>query len=93
MKFPQQHIPHTTRWHAYQTLELIPDAAPEPKAHPFVLTSPVSWMWQFLINALVQEHVCEARTDYFERCWSMNYEDPYTSTPQIQLQQLWELMN
>ncbi|NJR65571.1 MAG: hypothetical protein HC772_10050 [Leptolyngbyaceae cyanobacterium CRU_2_3] len=81
------------QWQRYKSLELIPDSAPEPKLNMRSDLSPLVGFWCTFINLLVREHLCEQRTDYLERCWLMNYEEPYTATSTDQLQKLWELMN
>jgi hypothetical protein len=79
-------------WQYYKTLELVPDSAPAPQAK---LRSDIllGGFWRTLINLLVREHLCEQRTEYLERCWVLNFEDPYTASSADQLQKLWELMN
>ncbi|HEY9640610.1 MAG TPA: hypothetical protein V6C57_09000 [Coleofasciculaceae cyanobacterium] len=79
-------------WQHYKALELVPDSAPAPHSS---LRSDIllGGCWRTLINLLVREHLCEQRTEYLERCWAMNYEEPYTASRADQWHKLWELMN
>jgi hypothetical protein len=80
------------QWQHYKELELLPASAPQPRAtHP--IASPLSWSWRLLINALVREHLYEQRTEYLDRCWLLDYENPYASEKTAQFQKLMELMN
>ena len=81
-----------TQWQTYKQLELIPDSAPEPKANHFV-NGLLSHFWRSLINALAQEHFHEQRREYFERCWAIDYADPYTTKHADQLKKLLTLMD
>jgi hypothetical protein len=81
-----------TAWQRYKQLELIPDTVADPESSSFRLMAPLSLGWRLLINALVREHLCEQRTEYWERCWAIDYTpaDPETAHS---LHRLWELMN
>lgn len=83
----------TTQWQAYKKLELLPDSAPEPEANHFMNGLLLSHLWRSLINALAEEHFCEKRRDYFERCWAIDYADPYTTNHTDQLKKLLTLMD
>lgn len=80
-------------WQHYKELELIPDSAPAPKPSKFNLALPLVTSWRSLLNALAREQVSEQRTEYLERCWAMNYAEPYTTESTRQLQKLWMLMD
>lgn len=80
------------QWQAYKELELIPDSAPEPKTNRLNGLL-LDYFWRSLINALAQEHFYEQRRDYFERCWAIDYTDPYTTGHADQLKKLLTLMN
>lgn len=82
-----------TAWQTYQALELLPNSAPEPKNNPLVNTLLLSHFWRSLMNALTQEHVYEQRRDYFERCWAIDYADPYTTKHTDQLKKLLTLLD
>ncbi|PSB24585.1 hypothetical protein [Stenomitos frigidus] len=82
-----------TQWETYKGLELIPDSAPEPKVNHFMHGLLLSHLWRSLINALAQEHFYEQRRDYFERCWAIDYADPYTIKHADQLKKLLTLMD
>ena len=75
-------------WQTYQALELLPDSAPEPQRNSLMQALLLSYFWRSLINALTQEHFHEQRRDYFERCWAINYDDPYTTKHADQLKKL-----
>lgn len=82
-----------TQWQAYKELELIPDSATEPKANPLANAFLLGHLWRSLLNALTQEHFHEQRREYFERCWSIDYADPYTTKHIDQLKKLLTLMD
>jgi hypothetical protein len=82
-----------TQWERYKELELIPDSAPAPKASKFKIVLPLVVGWRSLLNALAREQVYEQRTEYLERCWALNYSEPYTAEPAKSLQKLWMLMD
>ncbi|XGV99082.1 MAG: hypothetical protein ACAF41_09110 [Leptolyngbya sp. BL-A-14] len=82
-----------TQWQAYKALELIPDSAAEPRANPLANTLLLSHLWRSLLNALAQEHFHEQRREYFERCWTIDYADPYTTKHIDQLKKLLILMD
>ena len=82
-----------TQWQTYKALELIPDSAPEPKANHLMQGLLISHLWRSLINALAQEHVYEQRRDYFERCWAIDYADPYTTKHVDQFKKLLSLLD
>lgn len=80
------------RWQTYKALELIPGSAPAPQANKFGPASPFVVIWRSLLNALAREQVYEQRTEYLERCWVLNYTEPYTAEAKP-LQKLWMLMD
>lgn len=80
------------RWQNYQELELIPASAPAPKSRKFNVAAPLVASWRSLINALAREQVYEQRTEYLERCWSMDYSEPYKKKSSS-LHKLWLLMD
>lgn len=80
------------QWQDYKELELIPDSAPAPKRSKFNITLPLVASWRSLLNALAREQVYAQSTEYLERCWAMNYTEPYTEQPTKQLQKLWMLL-
>lgn len=80
------------QWQDYKQLELIPDSAPVPKHCKFNITLPLATAWRSLLNALAREQVYAQSTEYLERCWVINYAEPYTAQPTKQLQKLWMLM-
>lgn len=80
------------QWQHYKELELIPDSAPEPKFNQFNIALPFVATWRSLLNALVREQVYEQSTEYLERCWAMNYSEPYTAKSAKPLQKLWMLI-
>ena len=82
-----------TQWQTYKALELIPDCAPEPQPHHFMHGLLLNHLWRSLINALTQEHFYEQRREYFERCWAIDYADPYTTKQADQLKKLLMLMD
>lgn len=80
------------QWQQYKELELIPASAPAPKSSKFNIALPLVASWRSLLNALAKEQVYEQRTEYLERCWSMDYAEPYQNdSPSIQ--KLWMLMD
>jgi hypothetical protein len=81
------------QWQTYKELELIPASAPEPKANRLMNGLLLSSLWRSLINALAQEHFYEQRRDYFERCWAIDYADPYTTKHADQFKKLLSLMD
>ena len=81
------------QWHHYKELEQIPDSAPAPKPSNFNIALPIAAAWRVLLNALAREQVYEQRTDYLERCWAMNYYEPYTAESAKSWQKLWLLMD
>ncbi len=82
-----------TNWQHYKELELIPSSAREPRRNKLAIVFPLDKMWQLFLNALVQEHLYEQRTEYLERCWTLNYAEPYTVKTADQLHKLWSLMD
>jgi hypothetical protein len=82
-----------TQWQVYKELELIPASAIEPKVNRLVNTLLLSQLWRSLLNALAQEHFHEQRREYFERCWMIDYADPYTTKHIDQLKKLLTLMD
>lgn len=82
-----------TQWQAYKALELIPESATEPKANWLANTLLLSQLWRSLLNALTQEHFHEQRREYFERCWAIDYADPYTTKHIDQFKKLLTLMD
>lgn len=80
------------QWQTYKEMELIPDFAPEPKT-AILNGLLLSYLWRLLINTLAQEHFHEQRRDYFERCWAIDYADPYTTKHADQLKKLLTLLN
>lgn len=83
----------TTQWQAYKELELIPNSATEPTKNPLFNALLLSQLWRSLLNALTQEHFHEQRREYFERCWTIDYADPYTTKHIDQLRKLLTLLN
>ena len=81
------------QWQNYKELELIPDSAPAPKPSKLYITLPLVVSWRSLLNALAREQVYAQSTEYLERCWTMNYAEPYTAEPTKLLQKLWMLMD
>ncbi len=83
------------QWQHYRELELVPDSAPEPKVRtPLQLAAfPIAFLWRSLLNALAREHMYEQRTEYFERCWSADYAEPYTTNHNDQFKKLLTLMD
>jgi hypothetical protein len=81
------------QWQRYKELELIPNAAPAPKPNKFNIALPLVVGWRSLLNALAREQVYEQRTEYLERCWALNYTEPYRTEPAKSLQKLWMLMD
>lgn len=81
------------QWQAYKELELIPDSATEPKVNRLMNTLMLSQLWRSLLNALAQEHFHEQRREYFERCWTIDYADPYTTKHLDQFKKLLSLMD
>lgn len=81
------------QWQHYKELELIPDSAPAPKSSKFNITWPLVATWRSLLNALAREQVYAQSTEYLERCWAMNYAEPYKAESIKQLQKLWMLMD
>lgn len=80
-------------WQTYKELELIPNSAPSPQARSVDLTLPLVAAWRSLLNVLAREQVYGHCTEYLERCWSMNYAEPYTPGTSKPLQKLWMLMD
>lgn len=80
------------QWQHYKELELIPDSAPAPKPSKFNIALPFVATWRSLLNALAREQVYAQSTDYLERCWAMNYAEPYIAESARPLQKLWMLM-
>ena len=83
------------QWQQYKELELVPDSAPEPKSVTplqFAIL-PIAYLWRSLLNALAREHLYEQRTEYFERCWSADYTEPYTTRQADQFKKLLTLMD
>ncbi len=81
------------QWQHYKELELIPDSAPAPKVSKFNIALPLVATWRSLLNALAREQVYEQRTEYLERCWALNFSEPYTSESLNSLKKLWMLMD
>lgn len=81
------------QWQHYKELELLPDSAPAPKPSRFSIASPFVATWRLLLNALAREQVYAQSTDYLERCWAMNYAEPYLAEAAKPLQKLWMLMD
>ena len=81
------------QWHHYKELEQIPNSAPAPKLSKFNIALPFVAAWRTLLNALAREQVYEQRTEYLERCWAMNYYEPYTAESAKPWQKLWLLMD
>lgn len=80
------------QWQRYKELELIPNSAPAPQASKLEIALPLVAIWRSLLNALAREQVYEQRTEYLERCWVLNYTEPYTAEAKP-LQKLWMLMD
>lgn len=81
-----------SQWQRYKALELIPESAPAPQTPRFDLTQPIALAWRSLLDALAREQFYEQRTEYLERCWMLNYEEPYAGEARS-LQKLWKLMD
>lgn len=81
-----------TQWQTYKRMELIPDSAPAPSTNRLNGLL-FGYLWRSLINTLAQEHFHEQRRDYFERCWAIDYADPYTAKHADQLKKLLTLLN
>jgi hypothetical protein len=94
MKFLHRNTTETSRWETYKTLELIPDAVPNPYQQKPTFTFGLDQAWRILITVLTQELVYyEQQISYLERCLAASEFEAEKKPSSNSLQKLWMLMD